>query len=400
MSQVNQFYWIQDLGKNWSISWILRPEKRINFTALEVFTGIAGFHWIVCNCGTNTNKLILDLSRPDHESHFDDWFWLDLPIMSCLMCSRMIRLFGWLVISNIDHFACYVECWSVCLSSQLLISLLVMSNADHSTCYLKCWSIHSLSHALITLLVLELSIHSLSHALITSFVLGWWILARHAHQGLSHILKHSCLRGYMPIYWSESGPAKKMRDHVHTNCNCEDLAMNFLSAELSKASPLAVSVGNIFGGNVSMGLSGMGNAGHYMARTRCISMFSGLLGNFPLKNSVAGKFRNGEHAFESVEDAQSEADSLGVRGLEGLESLRCAWAAWLRSEEGVACGLERFGEIPRHNMMRVVSKDENLHWHPHLWEWCNALDVAVQPWCHDDHDSMHVQFRLMEKTLK
>ncbi|GMR39531.1 hypothetical protein PMAYCL1PPCAC_09726, partial [Pristionchus mayeri] len=69
-------------------------------------------------------------------------------------------------------------------------------------------------------------------------------------------------------------------DHIHNHRNCEDIAMNFLIAHLTRRPPLRVIKKKSMSNGSRAGLSARG--GHYTRRSECIQMFTQLYGYNPL----------------------------------------------------------------------------------------------------------------------
>jgi glucuronyl/N-acetylglucosaminyl transferase EXT2 len=76
---------------------------------------------------------------------------------------------------------------------------------------------------------------------------------------------------------------KAIRDYVNSHTNCEDLAMNFLIANMTGKGPVKVGPRKKFRcpkcSNVDM-LSA--DAGHLMERSQCINYFVSVFGFMPL----------------------------------------------------------------------------------------------------------------------
>jgi hypothetical protein len=89
---------------------------------------------------------------------------------------------------------------------------------------------------------------------------------------------------FLDYYSSNDETMTKIRAHVNKQMNCEDIGMNYVASLLTGQGPLLV-----FGESPFVNMNPPGgisqHKGHLEKRSRCLDMFSDLIGCFPLTDS-------------------------------------------------------------------------------------------------------------------
>lgn len=82
--------------------------------------------------------------------------------------------------------------------------------------------------------------------------------------------------------YTNSMPAE-IREFVDEHMNCEDIAMNFLVANITNKPPIKVAPRKKFKSSQSTEMLSA-DLNHMMERTACINRFAGVYGTMPLKS--------------------------------------------------------------------------------------------------------------------